>query len=217
MAAVKLNQEQENLKNLIEEKMALIKRSFETDIDKDPRELIDEMALSAHKLHMSLEPKPKHHRYMIENRGMQPEHPDFYKHIHPVEDLLAYIENDTANDDPEDQTIGQAFTLSVFSRRWGHNDTYGLVRTSTGWDIGFMGSSSTIRCDKKGYPNLYKRLEHDSINYPEDLKGYIEYLWNAAQIKGLSKEEVQKCLDDIGEWISMCEKMTPRGIFRGYN
>ena len=213
MAAVRLSAEQEELKNQIEEKMAIIKRSFETDIDEDPRKLIDEIGVLAHELHMSLEPKPKHHRYMIENRGMQPDNLDFYKHIHPVEDLLAYIEDDTANNDPEDQTIGQSFTLSVFSRRWGHNDTYDLIRTETGWS--FMGSS--IECDKSGNPKLYKKLEHDSINYPADLKGYIEYLWNQAREKGLSKEEVQECLDDIGEWVSMCEKTTPRGIFRGYN
>lgn len=51
--------------------------------------------------------EPKHHKYMLENRGVPVEDVEFYNHIHPVDDLLKFIDDVNANDDPEDTTIGE--------------------------------------------------------------------------------------------------------------
>lgn len=72
--------------------------------------LYHEMAETAHELHMSLKDsgnEPKHHKYMLENRGVPVEDIEFYNHIHPVDDLLKFIDDINANDDPEDTTIGK--------------------------------------------------------------------------------------------------------------
>lgn len=44
---------------------------------------------------------------MLENRGVPVEDIEFYNHIHPVDDLLKFIDDINANDDPEDTTIGK--------------------------------------------------------------------------------------------------------------
>lgn len=44
---------------------------------------------------------------MLENRGVPVEDVEFYNHIHPVDDLLKFIDDVNANDDPEDTTIGE--------------------------------------------------------------------------------------------------------------
>lgn len=138
MAEVKLTPEQQALKLKIEMQLKILQKKFEdVNAQDDVEELENELGVLAHELHMELNPKPKHHRYMIENRGLEPEHPDFYKHIHPVEDLLAYLANDTANDDPEDQTIGAIFHMDVYSRRWGHSDRYKVERREDGWCFSF--------------------------------------------------------------------------------
>ena len=183
--------------------------SFDIENDEDG-ELWKTMAEKAVELHKIV--KPKHHKYMIKNRGCSPDDPEFYNHFHPVEDLLAFIDDPHANDDPEDQTIGHEFYFKVYSRRWGHYDTYKVVRTANGWDISHIPEGA--RSGKDGSPGLYNCLEHDSINYPEDLPGYMKWLWLQAEEKGLSHDEVQEALNDLAEWVSNCEKSTPRGIFR---
>ena len=125
------------MKRKIKEILETIKGKFQNlhGYD-DVEELENTLGVLAHELHMSLVPQPKHRRYMIENRGLEPEDPDFYKHIHPVEDLLDYLADDTANNEPEDQTIGQNFYMDVYSRRWGHSDRYAITRTEDGWTHG---------------------------------------------------------------------------------
>lgn len=153
--------------------------------------------------------KPKHHDYMIRNRGCSPDDPEFYNHIHPIEDLLAFMDDPHANDDQEDITIGHDFTLPVYIRRWEHKGIYKLKRTDSGWYVDYPSISGN--CDESGNPFLFENLNHDSVNYPEELSGYMEWLWEQAAEKGLSHEQVQNALDELGEWISTCEKNSPKG------
>lgn len=179
--------------------------------------LYDEMAKIAHELHMSLKDsgyEPKHHKYMLENRGVPVESIEFYDHIHPVDDLLKFIDDVNANDDPEDTTIGQKFTLRIYTRRWGHYDHYYMTRTENGWHFEGMMISNSGECGKDESPNLCRALEHDSVCYPKQIGDFMEYLWNQAS-EGLTVDEVQECFDTLGEWISSCEMNAPRGIFEG--
>lgn len=105
--------------------------------------------------------------------------------------------------------------LKVYSRRWGHDDTYDIEKTSTGWCIGF-GAEGTADCDKKGNPQLFKCLDHDSVNYPEELGGYLEWLWDESTDKGMDNVEIQEQLNLLGNWISETERNSPKGIWKGY-
>jgi hypothetical protein len=199
-------------KELIEVLSKVKELQSKNQIDEDYEKLWAEMVSKAHELHKLV--KPKHHKYMIENRGVDPEDREFYNHIHPVEDLLAFMKDPHANDDPEDKTIDHDFEMKIYTRRWGHYDTYKVKRTINGWIIGNLAISGS--CDKTGKPYLYANLDHDSINYPEELPGYIEWLWEQASEEGLSHEKVQESLNVLGEWISDCEKKSPKGIWEAF-
>lgn len=203
----------ENEKNLREEIRKQLKTVYEMlknyRIDKEVQDLIKEMGNNAHELHMSLknnDHEPHHHEYMLKNRGVKPEDPQFYMHVHPVEDLLKFIDDPKANDDPKDQTIGQDFEFHVYSRRWEHEDTYLFKRTSEGWDIHFFKGGS---CDKGGHPFLFDNLNHDLIQYPRGLDDWLEWLWEQAASKSLSKEEVQTALNELANWVNITEKNAP--------
>ena len=119
------------LKILLAKVWALL-NSDEFDLDnKEHSKLWTDMVNTAVKLHKIVQ--PKHHKYMLENRGVPPDDPEFYNHIHPIEDLLAYMDNPHANDDPEDQTIGHEFKIRVFSRRWGKMCCLRRVRAPRIW------------------------------------------------------------------------------------
>ena len=177
-----------------------------------------EMAESAHELHLMLKKRgiePKHHRYMLENRAVPVDNIEFYNHIHPVEDLLAFIRDTDANNDPEDSTLGKKFKFKIYTRRWGHYDLYSIERTSDGWKFSGIAAYNSGECDKSGKPYLYKTLEHDTVSYPHNLGQLLEWLWKRAA-DGLNEFEVQMAIDDIAEWINICERNVPRGVFEDF-
>lgn len=184
--------------------------------DKQKRkELWKKMVKKAVKLHDIVD--PKHHSYMIENRGVKPdEDPEkFYNHIHPVEDLISYIDDKHANDDVEDLTIGKKFDFKVYSKRQGSKDNYKFLRNENGWEISYMTIGG--ECDKSGSPYLYENLKQDFIEYPNGLPGYLEWLWYKAEKEGLNKQQVQTGLNKLADWISKCEREKPNSdIWRDY-
>lgn len=175
-------------------------------------EIINEMGELSHKLHMQLDPKPKHHKYMIKNSGMQPEDPKFYYHVHTVEDLLKYLENPNANDDPEDITLNVRFEFKVFTRRWGHYDMYSIIRNENGWYISHLSHNG--QGGKNAEPILSYILRHDSVSFPRNLPDIMEDIWIRAEEEGLTKEQVQVMLNQVAEWIGIVERNYPDNIAR---
>ena len=98
--------------------------------------------------------------------------------------------------------------MKIYSRRWGHKDTYYMKRNNKGWKFCFQHDNG--QCDPTGQPFLFKTLDHDSINYPEGLGGYMGYLWREAREKNMSVSEIQEKLDVLANWISTTEKASPR-------
>ena len=177
------------------------------------------MTSNAHVLHMKLRERgiePKHHKYMLKNRGVPVEDKEFYNHIHPVEDLIAFINDPDANNDPVDSTMGESFDFRVFTRRWGRYNRYQLIRTENGWKItgDLTNSQEDMLSDKKGLPHMYDELQHDWVTYPYNFGDYLEKVWNSAA-EGANKDEVQQALNSIAEWISSCEKTSPHSGILG--
>lgn len=208
--SIELTAAQQQLREEIVQNLAIVKEAIHKKRNENHDVACDRMAEAAHQLHMSLSPAPTHHGYMITNRGMQPEDPKFYDHIHPVEDLLAYLNDPTVNDDPTDQTLGNTFTLGVYSNRWGHIDNYKIVRNEEGWHVSYNSLSGQGGKDAIG--GLDELLRHDSIAYPDDLDYVMETLWNQAATSGLSHEEVQTRLNEIANWINATERNYPRFV-----
>lgn len=217
---INLQPDEQKLKSEIETLANQIREEFSKSIpDKDVAQIIDDAGRKAHELHLKLKGRgkePKHHAYMIKNRGMNSDSPDFYLHFHPIEDLLAFLDDDQANNDPQDQTIGSQFEFKVYSNRWGHDDSYKFVRTATGWDISHISKSLSGACDKSGNPFLYSNLQQDYIQYPRGLGDYIEWLWRQAESQGLSQQNVQDSLRELADWVSKTEKSAPSdGVWKG--
>ena len=108
-----------------------------------------------------------------------------------------------------DPTLNAQFQMPLFTWRWGHPDNYLLTRTSTGWAVTFFDVSGP--CDKGGRPLLYESLKHDGVDYPSDLPGWLEHLWDEAKEKRLSKRQVQASLTKLAKWVSGVEYLKPRG------
>lgn len=105
--------------------------------------------------------------------------------------------------------------LTIYSRRWGHDDTYDIDITESGWDIKHVGLNGGS-CARDGKPYLFRHLEHDGINYPEALSGYMEWLWERANEQDMEEAEIQNHLDELGNWIQITEKNSPGGLWDPY-
>ncbi len=216
MAAIELTPDEQTLQQELTELVGQLADNRQTPVKS--RADFERMSEKAQQLHQSLKKRnlePRHHAYMIRNRGVQPETPEFYRHIHPVEDLLKFLQDPHANDDPVDQTLGVTFEFPIFSRRWNHDEPYRLTRTTTGWNIEYKGIGGA--CDTGGHPYLFLKLKQDSIEYPERLSGWLEWIWHQAHDEGLSRNQVQDALNELAAWVSLIEGRSPsKGVWAGY-
>lgn len=218
---LKLTESQTKLKSELEILHNQIWQYIESDqkllSGDDASRLYDEMARKAHELHMSLKDsghEPKHLKYMIENRRCNPDDVRFYRHVHSVQDLLAFIDDVHINDNSKDRTIGKTFTMKVFTKRWGHIEHYKITRTEKGWDIRVL--SDSYSSNKSMSPELSHLLDNDGVCYPKDINLFFEWLWDKAAEEGLTKAKVQSAINKLGKWISECEENAPRdGVFEG--
>jgi hypothetical protein len=215
---VDLTSEELKMRKEIEARLNTLHKYFrESHIsDKQAEVILHEMGAFAHKLHASLKNRaiePRHHKYMMKNRNLKPDDPEFYMHVHPVEDLIDFLDDQFVNDDPKDATIGHSFEFRVYSNRWGHDDIYRVKRIPDGWYVRNMTIGGP--CDSGGDPFLFDSLKHDLIEYPINLRFYMESLWKKAKEKGLTHEKVQEGLQNLADWISITEKATPStGIWK---
>ncbi len=217
--SIQLQPDEEALRKEIDDRVQKCRQAFgSTRIGDDVQKWIMEAGTKAHELHMALKQRglePRHHGYMVRNRELPADHADFYMHFHPLEDLLKFIADEHANDDPVDETLGKEFKFIVYSRRWKHDETYYITRTEDGWDIRHMSIGGP--CDAGGHPFLFQIFDQDLIAYPSKLDWRLEWLWEQAKVHGLSYNDVQHALQTLADWVTETEKSAPAdGVWEGY-
>lgn len=99
------------------------------------------------------------------------------------------------------------FTFRVYSRRWGHEDTYRIKKLDEGWHIGFK--AHTGNCDREGSPHLEGNFRQDSINYPAKIGFYMDWIWEGLHTKKINDAEAQVRLQQLADWVSEIERSTP--------
>jgi len=151
---ITLTKDEQKLFDVIENHVETLRDFFsrsDSHDEPDNKKIFKDMSEKAHKLHMELKKRglePKHHRYMLKNSGVPIDDGRFYSHLHPVEDLIAYVNDPDANNEPEDSTIGEKFGFRMYTRRWGHYDHYTLTRTKDGWMLEGGAAFGTQSVDK---------------------------------------------------------------------
>ncbi len=171
---------------------------------------LKEMLTLAEKIHFDV--LPEYSDYLIYNRGVLPEEnlKEFYDHYHSLEYLFEWIENEE-QEKSKLRTIGGDINLDknldfvVFSKRWGHEDSYTVTRTIKGWDCTFFNLYSG---DKTGKAIL-DCMKHDYISYPSTLEYLFEELWEIADREKMTEQELQSEIGKISKWVIETEKNKP--------
>ena len=103
--------------------------------------------------------------------------------------------------------------FEVYNRRWNKKDIYTITWQENGWHLKHI--AHTGDCDKEGKPFLYGNFGQDSINYPSSIDGFMEHLWQEIDEEVIDHEEAQKKLQQLADWVTTCEKATPK--WEGWN
>jgi len=149
--------------------------------------------------------------YYMENSGMYPSNKEFFNHIHMIEELCKLLSQPQSYSKLGDINLNQKMQFVVFTNRWGHDDHYEIARSYDGWIFyGMYQTADITNCEKDGSGALVDALEHDSINYPKDLSFAFEHLWEEADKKEMSTNELSSYISDLADWISITEKAKPK-------
>jgi len=161
-------------------------------------EMLKKLAPKARELHMSLKihgHEPKYHDFILKNREISTDETAFFYHVHPIEDLLAYIKNPEANDELRNMAYGTEFSFPVYIGRQRRYICYNVICTETCWMTDYE--------DKR--VELLNALSSDNVSYPVNAGAMLEVIRKAA-VWGTTRFEIQNALSAMAEWISKCEK-----------
>ena len=206
---IKLNEELSKEKDGIEKQLDKVNRELYTD---SYRKNILELGKRVHEFHLALirfGVEPVHYKYMIKNRGCDSDHPDFYNHVHPIEDLLQFLKDPDSIKD--DVTMGDKFKFKFFLHMYGQTKS-SLTRVPSGWIIQHFGT-----CNEILEPFISQKFKRHNVEYPVSLGKRFGYIWKQAS-EGLSHNAVQEAINDICKWVNMVEKTAPRhGVWKKFN
>lgn len=151
---------------------------------------------------------PIFNRYLLYNRNVNPESDMLEFYDHP--DCLTALLNDIKNkgivlSNSSDASLNKKMSFDVYTRRWGHIDTYAVERTVDGWKCGHISING--KCKKDGEGSLFSNLEHDGVFFPKEGVAYaMQRLWEDADDGKIDFDELSERLQQVADWISTVEK-----------
>jgi hypothetical protein len=99
------------------------------------------------------------------------------------------------------------FNLTFYTRRWNNNVTLTVRKTETGWHISHIAINGDA--DREGAPLLHANLRQDNVKFPSGLGGFMAFVWEQLDKGEVDDERAQEMLNELGDWISTCEKSQP--------
>lgn len=92
---------------------------------------------------------PEFSEQIMINRGMIPEDniSEYYNHYHSLEDLYHVLTGKIVpfNSYKGDINLNKRLSFRVFSRRWGHDDTYSVERRTDGWFVSHLSINGSSK------------------------------------------------------------------------
>lgn len=110
------------------------------------------------------------------------------------------------------------FQASIFSPRWGHDDTYTLDLTNDKMTISDMSWHCDCIWQEGRDPtwsndSLDSHLRNDSIYAPRILPDLLEHLWKSWRDCRLNDQQTQLELDEIIGWLNATSRAKPKSVF----
>lgn len=134
-----------------------------------------------------------------------------------LKEFIDYL-NDKGNNviDENDNTLGKEFNIDIQNRKFNENLNINIIKTKNGWRIYNSERNIKRRCDKFCRDGLYNLLDNFAVSYPNDLDGYLKWLWEASTVFNYTEQEVCEEFKEISKWINLCNEYSPNTLLGGY-
>lgn len=106
-----------------------------------------------------------------------------------------------------------AFNLTYHARRWNHNVTLTVKKTDSGWHISHVAINGDT--SREGVPILEENLHQDNVSFPNDVGGFLAFIWGELDSGAIDAARAQEMIDEVGDWITNCETSQP--VWRSWN
>jgi hypothetical protein len=103
--------------------------------------------------------------------------------------------------------------FTVYNNRRSNELNYSIQYNNNGWHISHIAING--ECEPNGEPYFYMNFRQDYINYPSGFGFMLEWIWEKIRDNEFDEIEAQKKLQELADWVSKCEKSTPK--WQGYN
>ncbi|BDB69337.1 hypothetical protein Cthiooxydans_17490 [Comamonas thiooxydans] len=101
----------------------------------------------------------------------------------------------------------EGLRLRYWTNRYRAYTSLRLEKTEDGWF--FHAEAHSGATDPEGVPHLMGNFLQDNVSYPDGIDGYMGFLWNEIDQGHVDGERAQEMLDQIGSWVSQCERSQP--------
>lgn len=112
--------------------------------------------------------------------------------------------------DKNDNSLNKEFKLILYDRYLGKDFEIKLRKSELGWDFYNFDKKKWEECNAFCEPHLFAILNAHLINYPNDLKGYLKWLWLASTVYNFTLDEMELEFNELEKWINLCNNSTPK-------
>jgi len=110
-------------------------------------------------------------------------------------------------------SINGRLSIKVYNNRFSSKVTYKVNKTDDGWYVSYIAMKGD--CTPDEIPYFYANFDQNYINYPCNFNESLEWLWEQIDNGEIDREEAQKKLQELADWVSICENSTPK--WKGWN
>lgn len=148
---------------------------------------------------------------------LDPSNANIDNYIKALLDFSNIIENLGDNSvDELDNTLNKKFSINIYPRKSNTKLNIQFKKTADGWSIYNPIFEAWLETDKYCNNHFFSILNGSSINYPEDLSGYLKWLWEISTVYNLTEQEVSNEFDELSKWINLCNDYSPNTKLGGY-
>ena len=215
--AVPLNSEEKCLRDQLVLMLETIDKKI--SVFSSDKKYFSQMCKVAHYLHLKLCQRghePKHHLYMIKNRGCKPEEREFYKHLDPIRDLIAFTFDINANDDTEDLIGDHVFPFNIEVNNSFYK--FEIIRFQAGFILKWKNTDTTVSSSSLDsyvygpYKAEFLQKNCDMI-CPHEFDSFMYYLFNQTKKRTVTIKVLAEAIEELRLWLCSINKNVPKSEF----
>jgi len=118
----------------------------------------------------------------------------------------------------KEKTLTPAIDISIFSPRWGHEDTYTVKLDKDFMEISMGARKSTAKWRERLDPEwvgepILSMMQNDHIYPPAITQDLFEHVWKEWRDGQITAQEAENALQEFAKWLNVITHAKPDSEF----